>query len=140
MIRKTRFSEIERDVPAQAGIYEIHTFTGIPLKVGIGGDLRKRLLQHRASKQSALRLKAGGQRCNPSDVRSKESILAKHLYYDTSLVADYDLRSEAGRRMFLKEKCYFIFELTANRAEARELEKLREDRSQFRYVGNVLKR
>src|SRR5882724_12066054 len=119
MIGEIRFSEIERNVPAQPGIYEIHTFTGTSLKVGISGNLRKRLLQHRASRQSALKLKAGGQRCNPSDVKSKESILEKHLYYDTSLVADYDLKSEAGRRKFLKEKCCFIFELTANRTEAR---------------------
>ena len=140
MVGKIRFSEIERIVPAQAGIYEIHTFAGTPLKVGISGNLRRRLLQHRASRQSALKLKAGGQRCNPSDVQSKGSILAKHLYYDTSLVADYDLKLEAGRQMFLEEKCYFIFDLTANRAEARELEKLREHQSQFRYVGNASKR
>src|SRR5208283_3689809 len=135
MIRKIRFSDIESIVPAQAGIYEIHTFTGIPLKVGISANLRKRLIQHRASRQSALKLKAGGQRCNPSDVQSKSSILAKHLYYDTSLIADHDLQSEAGRRTFLEEKCYFVFELTGNRAKARDLEKMRERQLQFRYVG-----
>lgn len=140
MSQKIRFSDIKTLVPAQPGIYEIHTITGIPLKVGIGGNLRERLLQHRASRQSGLKLKAGGQRCNPSDVQSKKSILAKHLYYDTSLAANYDLKSEAGRRMFLAKECYFTFELTSSSTEARELEKLREHQLQFRYVGDVLNR
>jgi hypothetical protein len=138
--RKISLTEIESVVPAAAGIYEIHTLTGIPLKVGIGKNLRKRLLQHRASRQSALKLKAGGQRRNPSDVRSKGSILAKHLYYDTSLAAEYDLTSEAGRRLFLKERCYFIFEQTTSGAEARKLEEIRERQVRFRYIGNVSKR
>jgi len=98
VIQKIRFSDIESIVPAKAGIYEMHTLTGIPLKVGISVNLQERLMQHRASRQSALKLKAGGERSNPKDVQSKSSILAKHLYYDTSLVADYDLKSEAGRR------------------------------------------
>lgn len=140
MMRKIRFSDIESIVRGKAGTYETHTLTGIPLKVGIGVNLRKRLMQHRASRQSALKLKAGGQRSNPNDVQSKSSILAKHLYYDTSLVADYDLKSETGRRTFLEEKCYFVFELTGNRAKARDVEKLRERQLQFRYVGKVSKR
>jgi hypothetical protein len=107
---------------------------------GISGNLRKRLVQHRASRQNALKLKAGGQRSDPNDVNSKSSILAKHLYYDTLLVADYDLQSEAGRRAFLEEKCYFVFELTRNRAKARDLEKMRECQLPFRYLGKVSKR
>lgn len=140
MVRKIRFSEIENVVPSRAGIYEVHTFAGIPLKIGMSGNVRKRLLQHRASRQSALKLKAGGDRCNPSDVQSKGSILAKHLYYDTSLAAECDLKSEAGRRSFLEEHCYFVLELTTSKAEARELEKLRERQRGFRYIGTVSKR
>jgi hypothetical protein len=87
-----------------------------------------------------LRLKPGGQRCNPNDVQSKGSILAKYLYYDASIAPDYDLTSEMDRRRFLEEECYVVFELMKNKAEARNREKLREHAGQFRYVGRVLKR
>jgi hypothetical protein len=87
-----------------------------------------------------LQLKPGGQRCNPNDVRSKGSILAKHLYYDGSIASEYDLTSEMGRRRFLEERCYIVIELARNEEEARKGEKLREQTGQFRYVGPVLKR
>lgn len=44
-----RFSEIERYVPALPGLYEIYKDDGAALKVGIGVNLRKRLIQHRKS-------------------------------------------------------------------------------------------
>lgn len=140
MTRKIRFSEIESSVLARPGIYEIHTDSGIPLKVGIGGNIQKRLLQHRASRQARLKLKAGGQCSNPSDMQSKESILAKHLYYDTTVTTDFDLTLEAGRTAFLEEKCHIIFQTTSSRAEARELERKKENGGCFRYIGRVCKR
>jgi len=110
------------------------------LKVGIGVNLRKRLLQHRASRQSHLKLKPGGQRSNPADVRSKESILAKHFYYDGSITTDYDLKTEAGRQAFLAERCHIAFEMTETKAVARDLEKRRESSGSDRYLKVVLKR
>ncbi|EIK94777.1 hypothetical protein PMM47T1_19813 [Pseudomonas sp. M47T1] len=47
-----RFSEIEAAVPTAPGLYEIVTDQGELLKVGISVNLRKRLIQHRQSKQS----------------------------------------------------------------------------------------
>ena len=140
VIKRIRFSQIENIGAGKSGVYEIHTNAGIPLKVGIGGDLLSRLLQHRASRQSCLRLKPGGQRCNPSDVQSKGSILAKHLYYGASIASGYDLTSEIDRQRFLEEECYIVFEVTGNEGEARRREKLREQTGQFRYAGRVLKR
>lgn len=137
MTSKVRFDQIEGKIPARPGIYEIHTNTGTALKVGIGVSLLKRLLQHRASLQSCLRLKVGGERGTPDDVVSKGSILAKHLYYDRSLTTAYDLRSEADRRRFLIEQCYILFQVTETRKAARELEKLRERTGCFRYVKRV---
>lgn len=134
---KVRFEEIENRIPSGPGLYEIHTDTGIALKVGIGVNLRKRLRQHLASRQSCLRLKSGGERRNPDDVVSKGSILAKHLYYDQSIAPMYDLRSEDGRRRFLFEKCHIVFRTTNTKQAARELEKLHECGGAFRYMGRV---
>jgi len=141
MRQRIRFSEIESEVPGnKPGIYEIHTDSGIALKVGISCRLKKRLLQHRTSRDSALELTQGGSRENPGDVKSKGSILAKHLYYDASLTTGYDLRTETGRRAFLEEVCYIVFQLTEDTNAAREEERRRERDGAFRYVGRVVKR
>lgn len=50
------------------------------------------------------------------------------------------ITSEAGRRGFLKEQCYLVFEVTTSREEAEEREKIRELDGRSRYVGNVCKR
>jgi len=133
-----RFSEIDQTVPAgQPGLYEIWTLLGVPLKVGIALDLRLRLRQHRSSRKNSLRLKSGGSWSRPRDVDSKQSILAKHLYFDRELTHDYDLSSEAGRRGFLEDCCEVRIRPTATREEARELEKQREATGLFRYTGRV---
>jgi hypothetical protein len=137
MTGKIRFDEINSVVPAKPGIYEIRTDMGTALKVGIADNLLKRLRQHRDSRQSCLRLKPGGKRCNPDDVVSKGSVLAKHLYYDRSITADYDLESEAGRRRFLVDKCHIVFEVTETKKVARQLEKPRERDGSFRYVNRI---
>lgn len=74
-------------------------------------------------------------RLKPSDVKSKASILAKHLYYDRSITTEYDLTTDAGRRSFLQECCYIIFEVTKDRIEAKNIERQREEDGSFRYVG-----
>jgi hypothetical protein len=136
-----RFSEIEQHVPyQQCGVYEIRTITGIPLKVGISDNLRRRLLQHRASRQSALTLKPGGTWENPQDVRSKQSILAHHLYYDAQIAPGFDLCCELGRCRFLEDRCVIVVELTDSIAAAKAIEKQREQIGGFRYVGRVLRR
>ena len=141
MNKSFRFSEIEQHVPAsRPGLYEIHTTTGIPLKVGISKNLRGRLLQHRASRKSGLILKPGGTWENPRDVESKNSVLAHHLYYDAQISPSVDLTSEAGRRDFLENFCVIAIELTDSLDAARTLEKSRELSGIFRYVGPVMKR
>jgi hypothetical protein len=140
---KIQFYEIKEKVPQNAGIYEIWTKSGICLKVGIGVNLRKRLLQHCASRQTGLRLKPNfneKDRINPNNVLSKNSILAKHLYYDEQLATEYnlDLTKEINRRKFLLENCYIICEKTESKEKARELELNREKSKIIRYVDQVI--
>jgi len=73
-------------------------------------------LQHRASRQNRLKLKPGGNRLNPNDVLSQESILAKHLYYNKTITKEYNLKTEDGRKAFLSDKCYIKFMKTKTRA------------------------
>jgi hypothetical protein len=141
METKIRFSEIEDKVPdCKRGIYEIHTDNGIPLKVGISVNIKNRLRQHRDSYDRYLKLKPSGNRDNPNDVKSKRSILAKHLYYDESLSDEYNLKHEDGRQKFLENRCHIKFKTTRTKANARSLEKLRENCGCFRYTGKVVKR
>lgn len=88
----TEFLNID-DAPVGSGVYEIHGRNGMALKVGIASNLRRRLQNHRASRDSGLRLKAGGSWNNPDDVESHSSILAKHLYYDSTITTAYDLKN-----------------------------------------------
>lgn len=141
MHAQLRFSEVAAAVDAVPGYYEIHMVTGVLLKLGIAENLRTRLLQHGASLQSCLKGKKEGDAwSDPSDVVSKRSILAKHLYFDASIAPGYDLSSELGRQLFLEEQCRIVVKPMASRAEARKYEKAREQSGLFRYVGRVVKR
>lgn len=136
-----RFAELENRVPpGHAGVYEVHTVDGIALKVGVAGDLRERLKQHRESRDSGLKLRPGGSFGDPNDVESKKSILAKHLYFDFAIAPDYDLQSQIGRRAFLIEKCLVRIRFTATRQEAVQLESALEKSGRFRYVKTVIVR
>jgi len=138
-----RFSDISERFPKKPrapGIYEIHTLSGLALKVGISGDIRERLIRHGQSKQSGLKFKVGASADEPCDVESKRSILAKHLYFDRSIDPRYDLRSQLGRQRFLEEQCRITVEITASREVARGLEEGRERRGSYRYCGDVIKR
>lgn len=137
-MKKVRFEEIDARVPAAPGFYEIHTDNGIWLKCGIAQNLRRRLKQHWASRQSALRLRPDGSWAMPADVLSKSSILTKHLYYDESLAPEFDLESEAARVTFLTTCCYIRYCQTGTRAEARALEIIREREGGLRYSGRVM--
>jgi hypothetical protein len=130
---RIRFSEIETTVPTAPGLYEIVTDDGALLKVGISGNLRKRLIQHRQSRQSRLNLKEGGDWSNPSDVMSKQSILAKHLFFFSD--TGFDLKTESGRQAFLEQQCHVFVTVTLTREEAREMELLKERSGAYQFVG-----
>lgn len=135
---KINFNEIESKVKNTPGIYQIYTKQGIALKVGIGVNICNRLLQHRASRQSGLKLKPEGSFYNPNDVISKSSILAKHLYFDKSITTGYNLKTQEGRNAFLIKNCYIEFEYTENRDEAKQLEIELEASGLFRYQEDVI--
>jgi hypothetical protein len=86
-----------------------------------------------------LKLKEGGQRSNPSDMQSKESILAKHLYYDATVTTDFDFRLEAGCQEFLEEKCHIIF-YYFEQCVCPRIERERENDGYFHYVCRECKR
>lgn len=133
---KIKFSEIDDKVNDSSGVYEIFTNQGIPLKVGISKNLKKRLQQHRNSRQKYLKIKNHDLPASPSNIVSKQSILTKHLYFDKSITANYDLSKEIDRQNFLENECYIIITDTNSREEARSIEKEKE-KMNFRYVGRI---
>ncbi|MER1969112.1 hypothetical protein [Castellaniella sp. GW247-6E4] len=132
---RTNFSDIEKDVPECPGIYEIYTLGDVPLKVGISVNLRRRLQQHKESRQKYLLLRPNGDWKNPSDIKSTRSILTKHLYFSTA--EGFDLKIEADRQRYLLENCYILFKTTKSREVARKMEKQLEATGKFRFVGPV---
>ncbi len=137
MAKRMRFSEVATIAGGRPGMYEVQTLRGVPLKVGIAGDLKVRLLQHAASLQSRLKLKPNGSWRRPRDVASKGSVLAKHLFFDRSITKRYRLRTQAGRRRFLENQCRVLIHSTHSRSAARAMEKARERTGRFRYTGAV---
>ena len=133
------FDEIE-DIQVRPGIYEIFTSYDLPLKVGIASNLRSRLKDHGNSRSSGLKISSSASSPNPSDVSSKKSILAKHLYFDSSLSSGYDFRYEVERQEFLLHDCYILFSYTRTRDLARKLEFVKEKSGAYRYIGPVRKR
>lgn len=127
------FTNVE-SIPEATGIYQIWTKEGGALKVGIASNLRKRLRQHRKSRQPKL---VGDDPVLPAAWRSKSSILAKHLFFDRSLDTAYDLSIQQGRQRYLDEKCVITYYVTGSRDEARRLEKELERTGQFAYCGEV---
>lgn len=121
-------------MPSAPGLYEIVTDDGVLLKVGISGNLRKRLIQHRQSKQSRLKLKDCGDWGNPDDVMSKQSILAKHLFFSVRWPG-YDLQTEAGRQSFLEHRCHVVVTVTLTRKDARKIEIIKEQSGQYLFLG-----
>ena len=53
---KIKFSHIDEQVNSLFGVYEIFTNNNIALKVGISNNLKRRLKQHRNSRQSSLKI------------------------------------------------------------------------------------
>jgi hypothetical protein len=137
-----RFSEIDRRVKHQPGLYEIWTRSGRRLKIGIAADLLDRLRKHRASRDSGLRCSLGSLASvtDPKQITSKSSILAKHLFFDAKITTRYDLRCEADRRQFLESECRLTVEYFPTRSAARTEELRREAATPFRYQGRVILR
>lgn len=140
LISFAKFAENDKEIDKAPGIYQILTESGAKLKVGISNNLRKRLKQHAASRDSGLEKKVLDP-TEPAHLTSKGSILAKHLYFDRDLTGsnEYDLTREAGRNKYLADKCYISFLVTTTRDEARELEKPLEKSGDFRYARKVRK-
>lgn len=88
------------------------------------------------SKQSRLKLREGGDWRNPADVTSKQSILAKHLYFSLPVLG-YDLKTEIGRQRYLEERCHLLITLTETREEAREMERTEENSGDYRFGGRI---
>lgn len=133
---KSHFDNLD-EIQNHPGLYKIYTIDGTPLKVGIAVNLRKRLKQHARSLQRRLKPKIADQVHAPRDLQSKQSILAKHLYFDRSLTDKYDLTTELGRQAFLTQQTYLLITYTKTREEARELEKIEEASGIWRYQGRV---
>ncbi|MGB6242802.1 MAG: hypothetical protein WBF69_10025 [Castellaniella sp.] len=132
---RASFVDIEKAIPARPGIYGIYTLDNVPLKVGISVNLRRRLRQHKESKQKYLSLRPNGSWENPADVKSTRSILAKHLYFWTA--DGFNLKCETGRQRYLLDNCYILFKTTESREEAREIEKRLEATGGFQFVGRT---
>ena len=138
---RLRFSEVPTEVGRVPGYYEIWTLAGELLKVGIAGNLRKRLTHHGQSVQRGLKAVNGKTVwSDPSEVSSKRSILAKHLYFDALIGPRFDLRCEAGRQRFLEQGCRIYVRPMPSREAARELERKRERAGGIRYAGLVITR
>ncbi|WP_444914531.1 hypothetical protein [Microbulbifer sp. TRSA007] len=145
-----RFDQINEEVPTDPGYYEIYTTKGTLLKVGIAKNLKKRLMQHARSKQSALKTVHRADESCPKiflskDIESKQSILAKHLFFDSKITNDYadrgyNLKTEVGRCSFLNECCRLKFTVTESREEAKINEKRLGASGKYRYVGKVVQR
>ncbi|WP_323016879.1 hypothetical protein [Castellaniella sp.] len=132
---RANFVDIEEVIPTRPGIYGIYTLDNTPLKVGISVNLRRRLRQHKESKQKYLSLRPNGCWENPADVKSTRSILAKHLYF---WAADgFNLKCETDRQRYLLDNCYILFKTTESREEAREIEKRLEATGGFQFVGRT---
>jgi len=140
MAKFRKFSARIDNVIEKPGIYDIRVIDGPWLKVGISINLQSRIKDHFASRQSGLVPKPGRNRANPRNVISKKSVLAKHLYYDSRIAPDYDLRTEYGRRTFLANECEFRVQTITDSKALKLLEKKREETGKYRYVGLVRKR
>jgi hypothetical protein len=131
-----RFSEIPDDLRGRPGIYEIRSDLTL-LKVGMSVDLYRRLRDHARSPQRGLKGSAEPWE-NPSQVASKRSILAKHLYFDRSIAPEFDLRTEDGRRSFLETRCMVRYQVLPTEEAALAREQEMEERGGYRYLGDVL--
>jgi len=138
-MQKIKFSEITNLDNKKPGIYEIYTNEHIPLKVGISTNIKRRLREHKNSKQKYLKIKNHNLSISPNNIKSNQSILAKHLYFDTKIAPSFDLTKEEDRKIFLEEHCYIKFKYTTTKQDARKIE-IEKEKEDFRYIGKVKNR
>jgi len=77
---------------------------------------------------------------HPDQVKSKRSILTKHLYFDELIAPELNLRTEPDRKRFLLERCQVRWQIHPNRESARAIEVAMEKKGGYRYQGRVIKR
>jgi len=138
-MQKIKFSEIKNLDNKKSGIYEIYTNEHIPLKVGISTNIKRRLREHKNSKQKYLKIKNHNLPISPNNIKSNQSILAKHLYFDSKIAPNFDLTKEKDRQIFLEEQCYIKFKYTTTKLTARKIE-IEKEKEDFRYIGKVKSR
>ena len=107
------------------------------LKVGMSGNLYRRLCDHARSPQRGLKGPAEPWE-NPSQVASKRSILAKRLYFDRSITPEFDLRTQDGCRSFLETRCMVRYQVLSTEEVVLAREQEMEERGGYRYLGDVL--
>ena len=139
-MRIIEFSQVN-SVNRESGLYEILLKSGTLLKIGIGKDLRSRLNKHAKSYQKSLKVANGELRnvVTPEEVVSKSSILAKHLFFDSEIAPEYDLRTQSGRRQFLSDKCEIRLQY-CDMDQAKVLERQMESTGNYRYCRRVMVR
>lgn len=133
---KIKFSQIDEKINSSFGLYEIYTNDNIHLKVGISNNLKRRLKQHRNSRQNSLKIKNVDLPILPNNMESKQSILAKHLYFDKNITKKYNLINEEERQQFLENECYIVITETSSKEDARTIE-IQKEKENFRYIGIV---
>jgi hypothetical protein len=131
-----RFSDVPQSLRGRHGVYEVRFDSLTLLKVGMSGDLYRRLSDHARSAQLGLKGPPGPWE-SPKDVQSKRSILAKHLYFDRSIAPDLNLRTEQGRQAFLEGRCTVRYQVLPTTEAARALEQAMEKAGDYRYLRDV---
>ena len=134
-----RFNGVPATLRGTVGVYEIAKGRTL-LKVGIANCLVKRLRQHSDSLQGRLKGPKREPWTTPSAVKSKGSILTKHLYFDTEIAPGFDLRKQEDRQHFLQQCCHVRWKAMPSRKAARELERKLEASGKYRYRGRVRER
>jgi len=131
-----RFKNVPQSLRGRPGVYEIRFDPVTLLKVGMSGDLYRRLSDHARSAQLGLKGPPEPWK-SPRDVQSKRSILAKHLYFDRSIATDLNLRTEQDRRTFLEGRCSVRYQVLPTTGAARALEQEMEKAGGHRYLRDV---
>jgi hypothetical protein len=117
-MNKSRFTTPNSSsVPAKPGLYKIYRNDGMPLKVGISENLRRRLMSnHRLS-------------------NTHNSTLACHMELDESLAPNYNFAQRSERRKFLENECYILWEVIEDKKTLKQREQELEKAGKFRYTG-----
>lgn len=67
----------------------------------------------------------------------REGLGCIQAYLLFASVFGYDLQTESGRQRYLEERCHLFITLTNTREEARDMERPKEKRGDYRFGGRV---